>query len=568
MKIHAYDRTITQIFNSEVKYIIPRFQREYSWTKEEVEEFWNDIIDNIEDLGTQFTNKEYFIGSLVLVEENEYVYHVVDGQQRLTTITVLFSALIETFLANNMKALADGLYKYVEGSDLNAEKFFKLVNENPKPFFQKSIQNIQKEELTPDTKEEKRIDDAHKYFLEKLKDLKTNYDSEELYINYLKAIRDQLLSLKTIFISVNSMDEAYTIFETLNSKGINLTTTDLIKNDIFKVLNYEHPTDDAKESWKKIINNTKSNHKSGNINTFIRHYWISKYAFLTQNRLYKAYKKQQINDVKSMKEFLKELEEESKVYKSISSPDINEWKQQEEKQIYFSLEALNIFKVTQVKTILLSLMAQKRNKLLSLTQLKSAIRQLENFHFVFTAISSENPSPLESKYSTLARKIRNAKTKVEINDVLKELSKYLKEKRSTFEKFEKGFMKLHFTNEKDEDKKLIQYILKRFEEKRLGNDELFVGNITLEHILSQASKEKDIGCIGNLLPLHKKLNEKADRKPFKDKLEIFSESNLKVTQEFVNESKKTNKEEWNSEDILIRTKEMTREAFEEIWIIK
>ncbi|MDF3554660.1 hypothetical protein COM99_26435 [Bacillus cereus] len=565
MKIHAYDRTIAQIFNSEVKYIIPRFQREYSWTKDEISEFWSDIIDNIEETEQGFVNKEYFIGSLVLVEESEYAYHVVDGQQRLTTITVLFSALIETFLKNNNEGLANGLYNFVEGRDLNADRFFKLVNENPRPFFQKAIQNLKKEELKPSSKEEQRINEAYSYFFEKLNSLKSNYSTLEAHIEFLKAIRNQILSLKTIFISVNDMDEAYTIFETLNSKGISLTTTDLIKNDIFKVLNYEHPIDDAKESWKTILSNTKSSHKDTSINTFIRHYWLSKYEFITHNRLYKAYKKQQINDVENMKAFLNELLAESYVYKMISSPDMSDWKQHEEKQIYFSLEALNIFKVTQLKTILLSLIAQRKKGIVSVTQLKSAIRMLENFHFIFTAISSDRAAGLEGKYSTIARKIRSAKKKTEINDALKELNDYLIDKKPNYEKFERGFMKLEFTNNNTSDKKLIQYILKKFEEKRHTTEELFIGNISLEHIVPQADGTKGLELIGNLLPIDQKLNQKADRKSFKDKLVVFSDSDLKLIQEFISDY--NIKDEWTTEDIIQRTKKMAKEAFEEIWTI-
>ncbi|WP_283746223.1 DUF262 domain-containing protein [Bacillus cereus] len=565
MKIHAYDRTIAQIFNAEVKYIIPRFQREYSWTKDEISEFWSDIIDNIEETEQGFVNKEYFIGSLVLVEESEYAYHVVDGQQRLTTITVLFSALIETFLKSNNTGLANGLYNFVEGRDLNADRFFKLVNENPRPFFQKAIQNLKKEELKPSSKEEQRINEAYSYFCEKLNSLKSNYSALEAYIEFLKAIRNQILSLKTIFISVNDMDEAYTIFETLNSKGISLTTTDLIKNDIFKVLNYEHPIDDAKESWKTILSNTKSSHKDTSINTFIRHYWLSKYEFITHNRLYKAYKKQQINDVENMKAFLNELLAESYVYKMVSNPDMSDWKQHEEKQIFFSLEALNIFKVTQLKTILLSLIAQRKKGIVSLTQLKSAIRMLENFHFIFTAIASDRAAGLEGKYSTIARKIRNAKKKTEINDVLKELNDYLIDKKPNYEKFENGFMKLKFTNNNTSDKKLIQYILKRFEEKRHITEELFIGNISLEHIVPQADGTEGLEVIGNLLPIDQKLNQKADRKSFKEKLVVFSDSNLKLTQEFISDY--NDKNEWTTEDIIQRTKKMAKEAFEEIWTI-
>ncbi|MFJ7375478.1 DUF262 domain-containing protein [Lysinibacillus capsici] len=562
MKIHAYDRTIAQIFSQNVKYIIPRFQREYSWGIEEVREFWEDVLGNIEE--DTLKNKEYFIGSLVLVEENEYTYHVVDGQQRLTTITLFFSALIEAFKEFD-KGLAEGLYNFVEGKDLNAKAYFKLINENPKPFLQKSIQNIEKETIKPTSTEEKKIENAYKQFKNNLSQLRKDIIDDNQYNSYLIAIRDQILSLKTIFISVDSMEEAYTIFETLNSKGISLSTTDLIKNDVFKTLNYEHPNDDAKEIWKEIISNSKTNPKETDISVFIRHYWLSKYEFLNSTRLYKAYKKLNLDNKEKMQNFLNELYEESIVYKKIGNPDINDWRLQEEKDIYYTLEALNLFKVTQLKTVLLALFAQYKNKLINVTELKKALRLLENFHFIFTAISSERPSGLEQKYSTISRKIRKATTKPEVRTAIDELKTYLASKVSSKSTFEKGFNNLSYSNNNENDKKLIQYIFRRFEENLHGTDELRIGNITLEHISPQRDGVVGFDSIGNLIPLDKKLNELADTKAFKDKLPILNRSNLKFTTEFV--KKNNEKSQWGEADIQEQLNELINKAYDEIWKI-
>ncbi len=565
MKIHAYDKNITQMLSSEIRYIIPRFQREYSWTVEENGEFWNDIMDNIEETDQGYKNKEYFIGSLVLVEEDEYNYHIVDGQQRLTTITILFSAIIDQFVRIGEEGLAKGLYKYIEGVDLNADKFFKLVNENPKPFFQKSIQHITKEKMNPATEEEKRLSFSYQFFLKKLESLQKSSSNKGNYIENLKAIRNQVLSLKTIFISVNSMDEAYTIFETLNSKGISLTPTDLIKNDIFKILDDEHPVDDAKDKWKKIQSHTKSNNKDVNINTFIRHYWLSKYEFITQGRLYKSYKKLQIKKQQEAKALLDNLLVESAYYDVISHPDPQDWRQQEEKTIFRSIEALSIFRVTQPKTILLSLLAQRESGIMTLTQVKNYCRLLENFHFIFTAIASERGAGLESKYSTFARQIRGARNKRDCDQILQELSEYLVSKLPNYENFEQGFLDLQFVNGNTQNKRLIQYIFSKFELEMHATEELIIGNITLEHVTPQSLGGAEIGMIGNLLPLDKKINEIANRKRFRDKLAVFLTSNLKVVQEFIDDN--AERQEWSTKDIIDRSKYLATRAFTRTWSI-
>lgn len=354
MKINAFDRTIREIFSSNHKYVVPRFQRPYSWGDDEINEFWGDVTSNIRSTSDGYKLNEYFIGSLVLVgTESSNSLQIVDGQQRLTTITVFFSALIDIFKELNQDHLAKGLYQYIEGNDISFKPFFKLENENPKPFFQKSIQNFTKEFEEITTEEEDRLNKAFIFYKNKLDSLKAQF-SDEKYLEYIQLIRDQILNLKTIYITVDNMDDAYTIFETLNSKGIDLSKIDLIKNFIFKVLNHEHPSDDAKDNWNKILANL-AERENIEITTFFRHYWLSKYEFVREAKLYKSFKNHISPEKNEVREFLNSLVKESKRYQIISSPQLTDWRTLEERDIYDSLNALNIFKVTQVKMIILAL---------------------------------------------------------------------------------------------------------------------------------------------------------------------------------------------------------------------
>ncbi|EJD6365462.1 DUF262 domain-containing protein, partial [Escherichia coli] len=225
MELHAYTRTISELLSVNRKYVVPRFQREYSWVKEQINELWYDVISNIK-LESDFTysNNEYFIGSLVLVgDETGREMQIVDGQQRLTTLTIFLSVLCEAFKSNNQSDLASALFEnYIEGRDDDGKKFFKLINETPKPFFQKNIQHINKADDIPQTQEERNLLSAYKEITslaskEKLeKYFSVEINTEDNYSSVLKAIRDQILRfLKIIFITVNEEDEAYTIFETL-----------------------------------------------------------------------------------------------------------------------------------------------------------------------------------------------------------------------------------------------------------------------------------------------------------------------------------------------------------------
>ena len=132
---------------------------------------WQDVINNLKIKDGKIENFEYFIGSLVLIgEDKSPELLIVDGQQRLTTITILLSALVETFKSIGENDLAQGIYStYIEGKDVRFKPFFKLENENPKPFLQESIQHITKKENSPQNQEEKTLWESYLYFINKFK---------------------------------------------------------------------------------------------------------------------------------------------------------------------------------------------------------------------------------------------------------------------------------------------------------------------------------------------------------------------------------------------------------------
>src|SRR6266496_1273530 len=133
MQIKPVDRTISQLLESGF-YKIPRFQRPYSWDKENVDDLWSDAIAN--------EDPDYFIGSFVLFKEKEHgnVYMVVDGQQRLTTLTLLLASVRNALDKLQLPNLAAGIQKLIEREDINNERRFVLQTETSYPFLQEHIQ--------------------------------------------------------------------------------------------------------------------------------------------------------------------------------------------------------------------------------------------------------------------------------------------------------------------------------------------------------------------------------------------------------------------------------------------
>lgn len=578
MDLNAYTRTISTLFSTNVKYVVPRFQREYSWTKDEVTELWIDLISNLKLVDVKIVNIEYFIGSLVLIgEDKSQSLQIVDGQQRLTTITILLSALVESFKNIQQDDLAQGIYyTYIEGKDVRNKEYFKLENENPRPFLQNSIQHITKAGNTPQNKEERALWDAYTFFVNKFKieslkkdinfwNLLTGNDSSK-QLEVLEAIREQILSnLKVIYITVSNEEDAYMIFETLNARGKNLTSVDLIKNELFKILNSTHPDDTAKTTWRKIQSSLSSRGNKINIETFFRHYWLSKFNFITESKIYKSFKIESGKSNFDHYDFLIDLSKEADIYNKIANPLKSDWPDQNDKVVYTSLEALSLFRITQIRTFILALLNKRNDKLIDHFDFCKVINQMEKFHFKYSAVCSQKMNIFEGKYSKTARELRNSTSKQQSKKIIDQLLNFYTEKEPSFELFSEKFKDLKYTNQYTVDKKIIQYIFTSFEKFLRNTNELTIDFISLEHISSQSSDNNN-GWIGNLIPLDKKLNEECDNKDFVSKLKIYKKSDLKIVEwflkEFENETiwDKTNQEIWI--DMIIE------KSYNEVWKIK
>lgn len=578
MNLLAYPRSFKDIFSLQKKYIIPRYQREYSWEKEQLSVFWDDILDQINYENGKFFTKDYFLGSLVLVgnESTSAEFLVVDGQQRLTTITILLSALAEQgsklgreFSNQDYENFAKSCYEYIEGRDGDYKAFFKLINETPKPFFQNAIQNSTKQNIDPESDEEKRLLNAYKFFMKNididrvrfLKDLQEKPD----VLDFLKAIRDQVIQCRTIFITVDKEEDAQTIFETLNAKGKDLETIDLIKNKIFEVLNKDHPSDLAKDSWNKIKKLISAREDKISLAVFFRHFWIAKYAFVTENKIYKSFQEKVSNNGKNSEEvyaaFLQDLVKCAEIYSKIVSPLAEDWKLQEEKKVLGALKAMKIFQVSQARPLIMTAIRLYERKIIKITDLSGLLVKLEWFHFVFSAVTSSRASGLESLFSKYSRQLNNIDSGHSAKELFREISEQLGEKLEEVPKatFEEKFCNLQLSNSFTKDKKLIQYIFDKLEKISRNTDEVTTDTITLEHIYSQQKNGEWSHKIGNILPLDRKLNEDCKDYDLNKKMGIFSKSELKQVKDFCLTYK--GKNQWDEELTNMRGKELAERLY-------
>jgi len=570
MELNAHTRTLSDLLSVNKRYVVPRFQREYSWSKDEVSALWKDVCDQLRLKNGKLVSSEYFVGCLVLVgRDNSPELKIVDGQQRLTTLTILLRAIVAAQIDIKENRSANSVYeKYIEGQDDDGKKFFKLINESPKPYFQECIQNITQGKRAANTDEELLLKAAYDELYGQLS--KANLLDKFLGQSKkekLAALRDQVLNhLKFIYVLVSEEEDAYTIFETLNARGINLSAVDLVKNWLLKNLPEEHPSDKAKLLWDEIKRVLGSSSETVNKDTFFRHFWISRYAFVNEGRMYKSFRVLTAQQAFSASEFQSQVLAEAKIYLQLVSPSSEDHKHHADREVYAALQALNLFRVTSIRPLLMAVWAARAEKKLSVKQQTKVLKFLENFHFLYTSVAGLSSSGFDGKYSRAARDLRNA-TKVHAWNVLVELMASLAAKRPTKEIFASGFHNIWFSNGDTRDKRLVHYIFGKLEQYHLKTKELAVATISLEHIAPQStnSLKAVYGKIGNLLPLDIDLNSNAGAKDLKSKIQHYKNSELKIVKDFVKLYGR--RSVWDSTMIDERTNEMSLLAFEKIWII-
>jgi uncharacterized protein with ParB-like and HNH nuclease domain len=566
MRVTTFDKEVKDIFSGNF-YLIPRFQRPYSWDRENIEEFWCDTIAESEG--------EYFIGSVVVFKESKTdTYGIVDGQQRLTTITMILCALRNAFNNQGMQSLADGLHNFIERPDINNKKRYVLRPETSYPYFQECIQKKTKPDIiqAPGVEEEllekafeaisKTIESAVRSILGNplLSEKKKKIEIEKSLIG----IRDKILKLKLIFIELDNEDDAYIIFETLNTRGKDLKVSDLVKNHITKLFKPKNADVDLpKERWNKIVELIDESGAQLEVDNFIHYYWLSRYEFVTLKKIFKHIRKK--IDQKNAENFLKSLEEDVKTYREINETVYKSW-QKQDLRLKESLDAINLFKVKQAMPMLLSVMREYKSGRIRLPHAIEILTSIENFHFVFTAVTSQRSSGgISFMYAKAARDLCEASDLIKKNKVLRELQKKLKERRPSKEEFVASFQNILYSKEFSKQKKLVQYILARISEKSSGSP-IDYEKMTIEHLASEnptASSSKIppqfIAQLGNLLLVNEEANAKLRNQSFLHKKKILMDSKLALDK-WITESN-----DWSVKEIRARTLGLAEFAYKKVW---
>lgn len=567
MKIESSDQTIEDLLKSGY-YVIPRFQRPYSWDAENITEFWDDIVRD--------KPSEYFIGSMVVYKTGNRTFGVVDGQQRLTTITILLCVLRDALQTEGISSLSDGLHQLIENKNIDNESEFVLQTETSFPYFQDQIQSKDDAELEPEIRrEEKNLAFAHNRFQKlvsetisaiKSDQTKTEDEVESDIKKSLSQIRDALLGLSVILVKLDNEDDAYIIFETLNTRGKDLSLADLVKNHFTRLLKKKNKgIDTTKEKWQKVRETIEGSKVEISTDTFLHHYWMSRYEYITAKALFKTFKKS-ITKPRAASE-LSQLEKDSYIYRSIHEISYRGWTKQE-KAISDSLSALMLFRVRQQVPCVLSLVRSYDSGIIKKKSIEKSLEAIEKFHFQFTAITSQRSSGgISGMYASLGRRIYEAQTSQQAGDVINELIGKLRDRVPSENEFVALFPELVYTKQLSKQRGLVRYVLLQF----ARHDNLALpgdfDDLTIEHLLPQDKIDDDefanelVGQLGNLILVSPELNEKLKNKSFSDKKNILINEGYPLPEAIADAP------EWNSEAIEQRTEELAIRAHREIWRI-
>lgn len=537
------------------KFRVPPYQRSYAWEIEHVEALVADIDDAIKS-----GEREYFLGSIVTTGPSGRRFEVVDGQQRLTTVSLLISAIKDRFksegdieaeasIRNDFLASVDRKTKEREPrlslNEVDDELYQELINDkssvDPKKYPRQS---------------HKRLLQAAKYLESFIDTLCVSaHDSEETMHEWLDYLET---NLKVILVQAPDDSNAFVIFETLNDRGLELAISDLLKNYLF------HRSGDkiaeAKDRWLTMVATLESASDDPLVVSYLRHFAMSKYGLVREKELFGLIKKK-VTSRKLAIQFSTELCNSSKTYAALLNADHESWRkfQQDTKD---SVAAFNILGMIQVRPLLLAILEKFDTK-----KVGPAFKKLVALSVRFQIVGGAGGGTLERIYSEAAKGVSEGKLN-SISEILKGFSNLPSDAA-----FEQAFSIA--TTSKPA---LARYYLRTLETGVPGATSELIPNsdvtkVNLEHILplspNAAWAEEWDGeeirayqrRLGNLAIMSATANSISGNDAFEQKKVAFAQSPFSLTKSIADA------DSWDAAEIDERQREMAKIAVR-VWTLK
>lgn len=496
------------------QYWIPSLQRPYVWeAKKHVKKFLEDILSN---------EKNYFIGSIVVITAKEGSTgreEVIDGQQRLSTISIMLIALQDIIKQHKNLQEVDNILReintflrYKDGYDDREIIRLEFSDKKTNEYFTSLLKGEEKKE---ETETQKKIFESYKFIRTELK--KELIKDNELNIQRLNNFFEKIKTLLIIGIKCENSSIAYELFESINATGLSLASVDLIKNYIFKKLkDDQEKLEKAENLWENLENTFAENRAL--LKTFLRHYWISKGNYVSHAGLFKEVEKKYENNEGELMDFISELEEDGKIYLALRKADSSELNKMEGPVIRFEkgdvIDVLNFLSFLNVDQVYAPILYFYKNK--DISKFKKFLNKLVAFQFLYKYIPG-SPSVAEKVFANM------------VNPENENFQKLIELTYQQKDNFKKKFVeKAIYRGGKTGD---LQFVLERYIFSKGGAKGFH--EPTIEHIISQKNnRDHHIHKIGNLTILEREINSKLPEK-FEDKKKVYASSSYTEHQEIV-----------------------------------
>lgn len=461
----ASERKITKLFSeSDTVFSIPVYQRDYNWQEKQCQRLFKDILQT----GKNEKVSSYFLGSIVYIHDGIYgvgekEFHVIDGQQRMTTLTLLFLAIYFKLKGTILAKDADKIYnQYVVNPYSEKEIKLKLLPPEENLYILNKISHNKFNEL--EAFQDRNMLKNYLFFEKELENL--SFDDMKHLSNGIE---------KLIYIDIaleKGKDDPQKIFESLNSTGLDLSQGDLIRNYILMDLERGEQNRIYKEIWIPIENNCKVSDGSeitSYVSDFIRDYLTLKTEKISSKpkvfETFKAYYEKE-NDEK-----LEDMKKYSEAYSYIIKPSL-----EKDRDIQRELDYLKSLDKTVINTFLIGILKDYKDNILEKDELVNMLILLQSY--LWRRYITEKPTNALNKiFQGMYGKISRSGNYYEnLVDVL------MAEDFPTDEELESA-LKLKNVYK---DKEKLNYVFKKLE--NYNHNELIDfenEKITIEHIFPQ-----------------------------------------------------------------------------------
>lgn len=521
--------TLLELIGNGRTYRVPPYQRDYSWTEEQWEDLWTDLValaDRPDDT--------HYMGALVVEGRSDREFAVIDGQQRIATLSLLALAVIARLLAlaeagsdadDNRQRAAALRSRFIGEKDpaslVEASKL--ALNDTDNAFYQDYLVQLRPPHNPRGLPKSNRLLwECFSYFRRRVDEWSAGQtDGARLARLVSEAAGRQLMFIR---IAVDDELNAYTVFETLNARGLELSATDLLKNYLFSRLRTQADLAALQRRWAALMAVVQQER----FPEFLRYHLQCTLPRVRSQRLFKLVR-DTVRDGAAVFALLDALERRAEVFAALFDPQHAYWIERPESAPH--VRDLNVLRVRQMTPLVFAAW-----EMLDAQDFARVLRLLVVLLFRYSAISGLNTNALELPFHEAAKGLLEARlrTPAEVFGALRHL--YVDDIR-----FEQDFARLA-PDPSGQGRKLLRYILARLESDasgRLCDPDADPG--TVEHVLPEnpsAAWEADfprelwarsIDRLGNLTWLEPALNRRVGNADFGTKREAYRTSRYSLS---------------------------------------